>query len=257
MEWKFIKDTECVINVKGEIITRKGDGVKVKSRPNSRGEEVVKLTLLDKTRKNYKVNDLIQEYFGEDLQIGSIKPKCDNNDKLKDKDRTQWEMKSFLKERIKIYANSLGKNYNEIIEETKEEKILVNCLGFCLENVKPIIFESCEDVSKLLDIDEIVVIGTALGLNKDIKYYYKGLGLCITKGKRFADNFPNLNIDDYIYYGSKEQDKIIEVMRKTNVAYTVWFATRDKEKIEDLTTYRDFSILNSKELRKKYSVYFK
>ena len=62
---------------------------------------------------------------------------------------------------------------------------------------------------------------------------------------------------DYIYNEDNYQKDIIEVMRKTNVAYTVWNSTKDKEKVEDLTTYRDFSLLNSKELRKKYSVYYK
>lgn len=257
MEWKFIKDTDCVINIKGEIITRKGEGVKVKSRLNSKNEKVVKLTLHDKTRKNFKVKDLLEEYFGTEFKISNIKINKEEYDKLKNEDVIQWEMKCFLKEMLKFHASKLGKEYDDMIKEYEEEKILVNCLGFCIENVKPIVFNNYKEVSELLDIDEIVVLGTALGLNKFVKYYYKGLSMCITKGRVFLDNFPNLNIDDYIYNEDNYQKDIIEVMRKTNVAYTVWNSTKDKEKVEDLTTYRDFSLLNSKELRKKYSVYYK
>ena len=92
------------------------------------------------------------------------------------------KIKYFLKQRLKLYANKLGKDYDTILEEYKKEKILVNCLGFCSEYIEPLVFKNYEVASKVLDIDEIIILGTALGLNEVTKYHYKALSICIAKG---------------------------------------------------------------------------
>lgn len=260
MEWKFIKGTEYVINIKGEIITRGGKGVPVKSRPNTKGEETVKLTLGDKSRKTLKVDDLIKEYFGEELQLVDIKEtKVGNKEdaELKEYDRLQWELKGYLKEALKIRANKVGKDIDEFLEEVREEKIMVNSLGFRLEPIDPLVFANSKVASEVLGIDETVVLGTALGLNKDARYYYRGLSLIITKGKNFIEAFPNINLEDYLYEGTEEQGVMIESLRKTIIGHAMWSATKDSGKAEMLTTYKDYKEMNSNELRKKYDVYFK
>lgn len=260
MEWKFIKGTEYVINIKGEIITRGGKGVPVKSRPNAKGEETVKLTLGDKTRKTLKVDDLIKEYFGEELQLVDIKEtKVVNKEdaELKEYDKLQWKLKGYLKEALKIRANRVGKDIDEFLEEIKKEKILVNSLGFCLEPVDPLVFVNSKVASEVLGIDEEVVLGTALGLNKDVGYYYRGLSLVITKGEKFIEAFPNINLEDYLYEGTGEQEAIVESFKKTIIAHAMWSATKDSGKVQLLTTYKDYKEMNSNELRKKYGIYFK
>ncbi|MCI6191355.1 MAG: hypothetical protein MR691_15735 [Clostridium sp.] len=166
------------------------------------------------------------------------------------------KIKYFLKQRLKLYANKLGKDYDTILEEYKKEKILVNCLGFCSEYIEPLVFKNYEVASKVLDIDEIIILGTALGLNEVTKYHYKALSICIAKGKIFTDNFPNINLSNYTFKKNKQNEKAVENMKKANISYTVWYATKDEDKTVDLTTYKDFYTLNSEELKKKYSIYF-